>query len=136
MSTTRAINEEQFETESFFRILLRCFWVTVYTHKMNFYFMFPLLAVIKITPAIIKNPGQGVITGVTGDRFIAGSTDSTDTVANLSLVSFTPDSRKSLVLIHLPLSLRHSCVGGCGEGLGESQFRRLEKKLSTLPTLW
>ncbi len=23
-----------------------------------------------------------------------------------------------------------------GEGLGESQFRRLEKKLSTLPTLW
>jgi hypothetical protein len=23
-----------------------------------------------------------------------------------------------------------------GEGLGESQYRRLEKKLSTLPTLW
>jgi hypothetical protein len=23
-----------------------------------------------------------------------------------------------------------------GEGLGESQFRRLEKKLSILPTLW
>jgi hypothetical protein len=23
-----------------------------------------------------------------------------------------------------------------GEGLGESQFRRLEKKLNTLPTLW
>jgi hypothetical protein len=23
-----------------------------------------------------------------------------------------------------------------GEGLGESQFQRLEKKLSTLPTLW
>jgi hypothetical protein len=23
-----------------------------------------------------------------------------------------------------------------GEGLGESQFRRLAKKLSTLPTLW
>jgi hypothetical protein len=23
-----------------------------------------------------------------------------------------------------------------GDGLGESQFRRLEKKLSTLPTLW
>jgi hypothetical protein len=23
-----------------------------------------------------------------------------------------------------------------GEGLGESQFRRLEEKLSTLPTLW
>jgi hypothetical protein len=23
-----------------------------------------------------------------------------------------------------------------GEGLGESHFRRLEKKLSTLPTLW
>ncbi len=23
-----------------------------------------------------------------------------------------------------------------GAGLGESQFRRLEKKLSTLPTLW
>ncbi len=23
-----------------------------------------------------------------------------------------------------------------GEGLGESQFRRLEKNLSTLPTLW
>ncbi len=23
-----------------------------------------------------------------------------------------------------------------GEGLGETQFRRLEKKLSTLPTLW
>ncbi len=23
-----------------------------------------------------------------------------------------------------------------GEGLGESQFRRLERKLSTLPTLW
>jgi hypothetical protein len=27
----------------------------------------------------------------------------------------------------------HSPAGG---GLGESQFRRLEKKLSTLPTLW
>ncbi len=27
----------------------------------------------------------------------------------------------------------HSPVG---EGLGETQFRRLEKKLSTLPTLW
>jgi hypothetical protein len=31
-------------------------------------------------------------------------------------------------------------VGGvptaAGEGLGESQFRRLEKKLSALPTLW
>ncbi len=27
----------------------------------------------------------------------------------------------------------HSCAG---EGLGQSQFQRLEKKLSTLPTLW
>ncbi len=26
--------------------------------------------------------------------------------------------------------------GGGGEGLGESQFRRLEKRLTTLPTLW
>ncbi len=24
----------------------------------------------------------------------------------------------------------------CGKGVGEFQFRRLEKKLSTLPTLW
>jgi hypothetical protein len=30
---------------------------------------------------------------------------------------------------------RHTRLRG-GEGLGESQFRRLEKKLSTLPTLW
>ncbi len=27
-------------------------------------------------------------------------------------------------------------ISPTGEGLGESQFRRLEKKLSTLPTLW
>jgi hypothetical protein len=43
-----------------------------------------------------------------------------------------------------PLSRQRVCPspqnrgegGTLGEGLGESQFRRLEKKLSTLPTLW
>jgi hypothetical protein len=40
-----------------------------------------------------------------------------------------------------PASVLPRTVGGgahlpAGEGLGESQFRRLEKKLSTLPTLW
>jgi hypothetical protein len=45
------------------------------------------------------------------------------------------------------LSLRRECApppgtkgsgahSPAGKGLGESQFRRLEKKLSTLPTLW
>jgi hypothetical protein len=45
----------------------------------------------------------------------------------------------------IPLSRQRVCLPTCtkggarspaGEGLGESQFRRLEKKLSTLPTLW
>ncbi len=41
-----------------------------------------------------------------------------------------PLSRHVIVLL---LGGSHSPAG---EGLGESQFRRLEKKLSTLPTLW
>ncbi len=35
-----------------------------------------------------------------------------------------------------PGSKRRGAHSPAGEGLGESQFRRLEKKLSTLPTLW
>ncbi len=36
---------------------------------------------------------------------------------------------------HSPPSQRGSTLACAGEGLAESQFRRLEKKLSTLPTL-
>ncbi len=41
--------------------------------------------------------------------------------------------------LYQPLSRQRVCPSprtAGGEGLGESQFRRLEKKLSTLPTLW
>jgi hypothetical protein len=34
------------------------------------------------------------------------------------------------------LEHQHSTKSPAGEGVGESQFRRLEKKLSTLSTLW
>ncbi len=61
----------------------------------------------------------------------------------LSNLLYVPSSE--LRLSH-PLTRKRVCPsspnqrGGAhspaGEGLGESQFRRLEKKLSTLPTLW
>ncbi len=35
-----------------------------------------------------------------------------------------------------PLPPERGAHSPAGEGLGESQFRQLEKKLSTLPTLW
>ncbi len=45
----------------------------------------------------------------------------------------TPLSPASVSLPPEPGGGAHSPAG---EGLGESQFRRLEKRLSTLPTLW
>ncbi len=45
----------------------------------------------------------------------------------------TPLSPASVPLPPEPGGGAHSPAG---EGLGESQFRRLEKKVSTLPTLW
>ncbi len=36
----------------------------------------------------------------------------------------------------VPLPRRWGAHSPAGEGLGKPQFRRLEKKLSTLPTLW
>jgi hypothetical protein len=37
---------------------------------------------------------------------------------------------------HPPRNGGGGAHSSAGEGLGESQFRRLEKKLSTLPALW
>jgi hypothetical protein len=68
---------------------------------------------------------------------------STKYVYTKSTTLYVPSSELEL---SQPLSLASKCAppprtgGGAhspaGEGLGESQFRRLEKKLSTLPTLW
>ncbi len=38
--------------------------------------------------------------------------------------------------VTLPSEPKGGAHAPAGEGLGKSQFRRLEKKLSTLPTLW
>jgi hypothetical protein len=58
-----------------------------------------------------------------------------------------PQKVRITITVCVPISRQRECPsshnrewgGGhshAGEGLGESQFRRLEKKLSTLPTLW
>ncbi len=47
----------------------------------------------------------------------------------------SPTPSLSLASVPLPPGPRGEAHSPAGEGLGESQFRRLQKKLSTLPTL-
>ncbi len=92
---------------------------------------------------------RGTLDRQTGDRLMYGTRK-----AQSTYICRVPQCMSFIFVPSSELGLYHpSLASGCapppgtkgggegahspaGEGLGESQFRRLERKLSTLPTLW